>query len=107
VIDLVPFDESDPIANHEVIRRELHAFSPVLAEKPELVVFNKMDLVDPDERDALVRRIAHAIGIDAAEVVVSSGATGENVREILERSWKMLVEVEGEREKWPGRPANA
>jgi hypothetical protein len=40
-------------------------------------------------------------------VVVSSGATGENVREILERSWKMLVEVEGEREKWPGRPANA
>ncbi|MAH65727.1 MAG: GTPase ObgE [Phycisphaerae bacterium] len=107
VIDLVPFDESDPIANHEVIRRELHAFSPVLAEKPELVVFNKIDLVAPAERDATIRRVAHAVGIDPAEVVVSSGATGENVREILERSWKLLVEVEGEREKWPGRPANA
>ncbi|MDB4633045.1 50S ribosome-binding GTPase, partial [bacterium] len=107
VIDLVPFDESDPIVNHEVIRRELHAFSPVLAEKPELVVFNKIDLVDSTERDATIRRVAHAIGLDPTEVVVSSGATGENVREILERSWKMLIEVEGEREKWPGRPANA
>jgi GTPase involved in cell partitioning and DNA repair len=102
VIDLVPFDESDPVANHDVIRRELLAFSPVLAEKPELVVFNKIDLVHADEKDELVRRMAHAIGLDPKEIVVASGATGVNVREILERAWTLLVELEGEKEKWPG-----
>ena len=102
VIDLVPFDESDPVTNHDVIRSELHAFSPVLAEKPELVVLNKVDLVDPEEKDSLVRRTSHAIGLDPDQVVVASGATGVNVREILERAWKLLVELEGEKEKWPG-----
>ena len=93
VIDLVPFDESDPVANHDVIRRELLAFSPVLAEKPELVVFNKIDLVHADEKDELVHRMAHAIGLDPKEIVVASGATGVNVREILERAWTLLVEL--------------
>ena len=65
---------------------------PALAEKPELVVFNKIDLVDPDERDALVRRTAHAIGLEMDEVVVISGATGVNLRELLERAWILLRE---------------
>jgi GTP-binding protein len=90
LVDLAPVDESDPIRNHEVIRGELHAFSPALAEKPELVVFNKIDLVDPDERETLVRRTAHAIGVDVEDVVVVSGATGDGVREMLERTWSLL-----------------
>jgi GTP-binding protein len=90
VLDLAPLDESDPVRNHEVIRGELHAFSPALAEKPELVVFNKIDLVDPEERDAVVRRTAHAIGVEVDDVVVVSGATGEGVREMLERAWTLL-----------------
>ena len=63
---------------------------PTLAEKPELVVFNKIDLVDPDERETLVRRTAHAIGADVEDVMVVSGATGDGVREMLERTWSLL-----------------
>jgi GTP-binding protein len=90
LVDLAPLDGSDPVRNHEVIRGELHAFSPTLAEKPELVVFNKIDLVDPDERETLVRRTAHAIGADVEDVMVVSGATGDGVREMLERTWSLL-----------------
>ena len=94
LIDLMPLDESDPVHNHEVIRRELHAFSPELAGKPEVVVLNKIDLVDPDEREAVVRRTAHAIGLGVDELVVASGATGENLREVLERAWDLVRSVE-------------
>lgn len=90
LVDLAPMDESDPVHNHEVIRRELHAFSRSLAEKPEVLVFNKIDLIDPDEQEALVRRTAHAIGVEVDEVVVASGATGVNVREILEQAWVLM-----------------
>ena len=94
LIDLMPLDESDPVRNHEIIRRELHAFSPELASKPEVVVLNKIDLVDPDERDDLVRRTAHAIGLGVDELVVASGATGENLREVLERAWELVRSVD-------------
>ena len=94
LIDLMPLDESDPVHNHEVIRRELHAFSPELASKPEVVVLNKIDLVDPDEREAVVRRTAHAIGLGVDELVVASGATGENLREVLERAWDLVRSVD-------------
>ena len=90
----MPVGESAPVANHELIRRELHAFSPELASKPEVVVLNKIDLVDPDERDALVRRTAHAIGLGVDELVVASGATGENLREVLERAWELVRSVD-------------
>ena len=98
VVDAAQGVEAQTLANCYLALENDLAIIPVL---------NKIDLVDSTERDATIRRVAHAIGLDPTEVVVSSGATGENVREILERSWKMLIEVEGEREKWPGRPANA
>jgi GTP-binding protein len=91
LVDLAPLDGTDPVRNHEVIRGELHAFSPALAEKPELVVFNKIDLIGTDERDAVVRRTAHAIGVEVADVVVVSGATGDGVRQMLERAWSLLT----------------
>jgi succinate dehydrogenase/fumarate reductase flavoprotein subunit len=72
LLDLAPLDESDPVRNHEVIRGELHAFSPALAEKPELVVFNKIDLAGLTPR---VERDPHG----RISRVWLSAATGEGL----------------------------
>ncbi len=48
LIDIAPLDGSDPVRNYEMIRNELFEYSVPLAEKPEIIVFNKIDLV-PDE----------------------------------------------------------
>src|SRR3954463_394157 len=44
LLDLYPPDGSDPADNYRKIRGELEAFSPVLAEKREIVAPNKIDL---------------------------------------------------------------
>src|SRR5690606_1323285 len=44
LLDLFPPDESDPAANYRIIRRELEAFSPALAQKHEIIAANKVDL---------------------------------------------------------------
>jgi GTP-binding protein len=63
----------------------------VLAEKPELVVFSKIDLLPEDERAKRVRRLATEIGLGKDEPpVVISAATGEGVRELLERAYAMV-----------------
>ena len=90
LVDMAPLDESDPVENYRTIRGELMEFSPELAEKPELVVLNKVDLVPEGERDARIERIAGALGMKRGErPPVISGATGTGVQAMLEQAWRL------------------
>ncbi|GEN25375.1 Obg family GTPase CgtA [Halomonas cupida] len=57
VVDVAPFDESDPVEAAEAIIRELGQFSPTLAERPRWLVLNKLDLLPEDERDSVAQQI--------------------------------------------------
>ena len=54
LVDLAPFDESDPAEQARVIIDELEKYSPKLADKPRWLVINKIDLVLEEERQELV-----------------------------------------------------
>lgn len=98
LLDVAPLDGSDPAANYQIIRRELANYSSDLAEKDEIIVLNKIDLVAPQERDALIDRLAGQLGFPRGErPMVISGATREGVRELLERCWQMSARVP---ERW-------
>src|SRR5581483_8694108 len=56
LLDLFPLDGSDPAENYRKIRGELEAFSPVLAQKREIIAANKMDLAVDDEAVEKLRR---------------------------------------------------
>lgn len=91
LVDIAPVDGSKPAENYRTIRGELHAFSPTLAEKPELVVFSKIDLIPEGERAKRIRRLATEIGLGKGEEpVVISAATGEGMRELLERAYALV-----------------
>jgi len=83
----------DPVHNYDVINRELAAFSPVLAAKPQMVVFNKMDLPEAREVWPLVREMLAQRGLEAMSI---SGATGEGVREMLWEVARRLDELPDE-----------
>ncbi len=46
LVHLIDVTSADPAADYKVIRAELKAYSPVLAKKPEIIVFNKIDAID-------------------------------------------------------------
>ena len=48
IVDVSGSEDRDPIADFEKINEELKAYSPALAERPMLVVANKVDLLPPD-----------------------------------------------------------
>jgi GTP-binding protein len=48
LVDVAPFDESDPAEQALSIARELERFSPTLASRPRWLVLNKIDLVDEE-----------------------------------------------------------
>ncbi len=57
LVDVAPFDETDPVESAQAIIRELEQYSPTLAERPRWLVLNKLDLLPVDEQDAVCERI--------------------------------------------------
>ena len=57
LVDIRPPDESDPAVSARTIIHELEKYNPELAAKPRWLVFNKLDLVLPEEADAIIERV--------------------------------------------------
>ncbi len=87
LIHLLDGSKENPAADFEAINRELREFNPALADKPQLVGFNKMDLPAAQEQLPRVREELSSRGI---EVFPISAATGEGVRDLLSRAVQLL-----------------
>lgn len=59
IIDMAPFDGSDPVSDAKTIITELDNYSHELAEKPRWLILNKADLLDDEElnekRNAIIQ----------------------------------------------------
>jgi GTP-binding protein len=53
VVDVAPFDSSDPVEAVHIIERELAKFSEELVSRDRWLVLNKLDLLPEDEREAV------------------------------------------------------
>lgn len=83
LIHLLDIGRDDIIDDYKSIRKELKAFSPELAKKPEFVVLNKIDLVDGDVKpwtDALKKT---KIKVFATISAATHGGTDELMKKLL------------------------
>ena len=88
LVDLSTADEGrDPVTDFDTINRELQKYSKVLADKPQLVVANKLDL--PHAREALPAFV-EAMNRRGVKVFELSGATGEGAQAVLDACARVL-----------------
>ncbi len=88
VVDLSALAEGrDPVQDFDTINHELEAYSAVLADKPQIVVANKLDLTEA--REALPAFVAK-MKRRGLEVLSVSGATGEGLPAMLDACAKVL-----------------
>jgi len=99
LIHLLDGLSEDPFLDFAQINSELALFDPHLAEKPQIVAFNKMDLLDVEARwpeiSAQLQRIETQdgrINIDKKLFAISAVA-GTNVRPLLYRAAEMLKQA--------------
>ncbi len=62
LVDVAPFDGSDPVESVRAIAAELERFSPELAERERWLVLNKIDLLPPEEVESRCREIVEGLG---------------------------------------------
>jgi len=78
--------DRSPIHDFDVINSELARYAPGLADKPQVVVLNKIDATASEDIDVHRRAFADR-GI---ELLMISAATGAGVGAVLERLWSKL-----------------
>jgi len=84
LVEPFPMDESDPVENYRIIRRELASYSAALAEKPEILCISKAELTDSATVQA---KLAEATG---QEVLLVSSVTGLSLNKVVGRAWEQI-----------------
>ncbi|QLE79602.1 Obg family GTPase CgtA [Francisella sp. Scap27] len=90
VVDICPFDESDPVENYFAVEKELEKYSEDLYDKPRFLVINKTDLLG-NEVEEKCAEFVEEIGYDDKYFTISAAMRqntemlAKNLNEFLNR----------------------
>jgi GTP-binding protein len=96
LIDAAAIEGRDPLEDFQVINKELTSFSAELAQKPQIIVGNKIDILDKKSREAIVKQFKK----QKIELHLISAATGEGTQELIFQCYEKVKEM---KEKDPVR----
>jgi len=91
LIHLIDGTQDDVKLAYTTIRHELASYAEELADKPEILVLNKIDALDAEaikEKTKILKKVSKA------EVLTSSGATGMGVEQVL---YKVVAYMDAEK----------
>ena len=110
LVDMAPFDGSDPAENAESIVRELERFSPTLAGRDRWLLLNKIDMLPEDEVEARCQAVVDKLNWEGPVFRIAAinktgtqqlcGALMENLEDYWdsEREDPEVAELEAERQ---------
>lgn len=93
VVDIAPWDQTNPVESIDAIAGELQLFSPALAERERWLVLNKLDLLPTDEAEARCQEIVDQLEWDGPLFKISA-ANGEGTKELVFAIMNHLEELD-------------
>ena len=93
LVHLLDASLSDILENYQVIRDELKKYSADLAKKPEIVVLNKVDLIDAELQKFLGQELKKKYP-KIKDLLVISAATNTGLKELVFKIWQTLEKLE-------------
>ena len=103
LVDVSSASGRDPANDYEIINRELAAYDPELALRPQIVVATKIDALDDPERLEHLRKRARE---DEKPFFAISSVTGAGVRELINEVAGELEKIREDSTKLRTRPAD-
>ncbi len=92
LLDLSPLTGRDPKKDFEVVNNELKAFNPELAERPQVVALNKIDITGAEES---ARELLNFFGRLGIKVFAVSAATGKGLDALVNHVGSELERLKG------------
>ncbi len=97
LVDVAPYDETDPVESAKAIIKELGQFSETLANRDRWLVLNKIDLLPEDQREEVCQRIVDEL--DWQGPVYQTAAIAGEGTDILCQNIMTFIEEKAEVEK--------
>ena len=91
VVDIARTEERDPIEDIKKINSELERYSPELASRPQMIVANKCDILDPEITD--IGAFEKFVAENGWELIYISAATGENMKQLVRKVSEKLADL--------------
>ena len=91
VVDISCFEGRDPVEDIVKINSELEKYSSQLAERPQIIVANKIDALDRETVD--IERFEKFVNDNGWTLMYVSAATGEGLSELIRYSAERLKEL--------------
>ncbi len=91
LVEVAP-SEGDPEASYRTVREELAGYGAGLDRLPELIGLSKIDLVSPEEANALLAEWRDRFGSERVGVLGVSSATGAGLEELVRAIFTALPE---------------
>lgn len=82
IVDAASTEGRDPVTDVYAINKELEAYNPEIAARPQVIAANKIDMIYEEDNDA-VGRIKSEFEPKGIKVFPISAVSGEGVRELL------------------------
>jgi len=89
VVDLAPFDDSDPVEQARAIVAELKKYDQALYDKPRWLVLNKMDMIPLEERAARVKDFVKRFRYKGPVFEISA-LTREGVQPLIQSAYQHI-----------------
>lgn len=96
LIHLLNGSSEDPVADFNQINTELALYDEKLAQKPQIVAFNKIDLPEAQEYFPLIKEELAKRGVEIMEI---SAATQRNVKQLIQRAFHEIDQLPEETEE--------
>lgn len=91
VIDMAASEGRDPFEDWQKINAELSLYNAKLAERPQIIAANKMDMPEAEEQLALFREQLEALGEERVhQIVPISSLTKQGIQELLYKAADLL-----------------
>lgn len=97
IVDAASTEGRDPVDDIYKINKELEAYNPEIAARPQLIAANKIDCIFKDGEENPVDRLRAEFEPKGIKVYPVSAATGQGIRELLFGIRQLLDESPAER----------
>ena len=93
VVDAAGTEGRDPIADIYAINKELEAYNPEIASRPQVIAANKMDAIYEEDQEAALKAIREEFEPKGMKVFPISAVSGQGLSELLFEVSRMLENI--------------
>lgn len=99
LVHLIDVNEKDIVEGYRTINQELKKYDKNLLKKPQIVVLNKIDTIDQEFTDLLIKEFKKKVR--KYPVMAISAVSGHGVPELMKEVYKLMQKVRDDEEQAP------